>query len=245
MTTQIRSLSHRRRIRGSFLDTVLSTGPIAYWPLDESAGTTARCLVNSAQNGTYTGVTLANDSAGPFGTPAPFFDGANDYVNVKTATLEALWNAGGAEWSIMTWWRAANVGVWTDAAYRYVFMGIDTANDYALIGRTNVNNQFRVVWRANATTQTDLQNGLTTTDWQSYIVTRSEAAGEVKYYRNGALLATDGPAIGAWASAGGWTNILIGAETTVPAQVWHGWIAHTALWNRALTPGNIATLANP
>ena len=114
---QIRSFSHRRRILGgSYADKVLSYGPIAYWPLWETAGASAACLVNPAQSGTAVGVTWANDATGAFGTAAPFFDGANDDINIYTAALAAAFS--GHVGSLMVWCRVANAGVWTDGAAR-------------------------------------------------------------------------------------------------------------------------------
>ena len=63
-----------------FYRKVLDYRPIAYWPQWESAGSAARCLVNTAQNGAYTGVTLGQPGAVD-GDLCPYYDGANDYTN--------------------------------------------------------------------------------------------------------------------------------------------------------------------
>ena len=246
MRIQVRSKSHRRRILGGGYsdEKVLPLGPIAYWPLDEGAGSAARCLVNSAQNGTYTGVTLANDATGPFGTAAPYFDGANDYVDVKTATLETLWNAGGAEWSVMCWWKVANAGVWTDGTWRRVWEFLDTANDYTRFTRHAGNNTLAGYWTGGGTAESESEGAVSSVNWNCQVLTRSESADEVKYYRNANLINTDNT-IGNWASAGAWVYMLLGAASDVPANVWHGWLAHCAVWGRALTQPEITKLANP
>lgn len=240
---QIRSLSHRRRIwSGGYAKKVLATGPIAYWPLDESAGTVARCLVNTAQNGTYTGVTLADDSTnGVTGAPAPFFDGANDYVDVRTATLEAAWNAGGAQWTIMSWFRVANAGVWTDGADRKMYTFRDSAADMVTLSKAMAANARIAVWTGGGVTENNSIIASPVT-WVCDVVVRDQAADEVRYYTGGGWVATDAT-IGIWASAGAWTHMYLGAFDATPNQPYHGWLQHVALWNRALTPGEIAALA--
>jgi hypothetical protein len=110
------------RDRAGYIDKVVSYGPIAYWVLNETAGATAADQINSpAQDGTYTGVTLA-DTLGPDGVNnAPLFDGANDFVNVQTAAFAAAFS--GTEGTAMIWAKVFNAGVWTDGserkAYRY------------------------------------------------------------------------------------------------------------------------------
>lgn len=244
MTTQIRSLSHRRRIRGSFLDTVLSTGPIAYWPLDESAGTTARCLVNSAQNGTYTGVTLANDSSGPFRTSAPYFDGTNDYIDVGTATLFGAFD--GQEGSFMCWERVANAGVWTDGLTHYAVHLYDDGNNLMRLTVGAANNQIGYAYTAGGTSESQSTGGLSMTGWYQRVITWSLSAGangEVHYYRDGAADGAADTALGAF--VGPLVLAVIGAFNVVPGNPWHGWLAHCAIWDRPLTASEIVDLANP
>ena len=94
----------------SYVSRVLGFGPIAYWPLYESSGTTAACLVNAAQNGTYSAdVSLWPPGPGiGDGNTAPEFDGATEWVNIDTAALVAAFN--GAEGSFLIWARVFNVG---------------------------------------------------------------------------------------------------------------------------------------
>ena len=99
----------------SYDQKVLGYGPIAYWPLWELSGTTAQCLVNPAQNGTYSGVTLGQEGIGD-GGQAPLFDGANDYVDIYSAALAAIFPYD--EGSFCGWMKVFNVGVWSDGAVR-------------------------------------------------------------------------------------------------------------------------------
>jgi len=235
------SRSHRRRLGGTYNDLVLGTGPIAYWPQSETSGTAANCLVNPAQNGTYTGVALASDNTGPFGTPAPFYDGANDYLDVLSAALQAAWDAGGAEWSIMTWWKVANAGVWTDGLDRKIYNLYMDADNNVTSGRTAANGTMQHRWEASTVVHTRVSSGLSLTGWNCSLATRSEGADELRWYRNGAWLETD-TVIGNWASAAPWSKFVIGATSIVPAQPWHGWLGPVAFWPRALPLAEVENL---
>jgi hypothetical protein len=74
--------------------TITGDGPIAYWPLKETSGTTATDLI-AARNGTYVGgVTLGSVAgiSGDVGTTAPVFDGSTGYVSLPSYT----WFSGGS-----------------------------------------------------------------------------------------------------------------------------------------------------
>ena len=241
MRTQIRSKSHRRRIGGSYVDTVLKTGPIAYWPLDESAGTAARCLVNSAQNGTAVGVTWADDR-GPFDTPAPFFDGTNDYINIYSAALDAAFN--GATGSMVVWCRVNGAGVWTDGAIRYVArFRVDGDNQF-LEQKAAANNQLVGHGEAgNGTAQ--IVAVMSSVAWFHFAITWSDSNNddEFKYYIDGTQEGATSNALNAW--AGGALAIAQIGASAAATNVWHGWLAHCAVWDRVLTQAEITALANP
>jgi len=233
----------RRRLGGGYASAVMGSGPIAYWPLDEGNGTVAHCRVDSAQNGTATGVTWANDSTGPFSTPAPYFDGANDYVNIYSAALDAAFDED--EGSVLIWWRVANAGVWTDGLVRNVvclswggfteYSKIDKialANTYQLNHRTNGANHARNITKSD-------------TGWMCTILTWSAAANQTRFFDDGV---EDLPAVAcAAAVAAGLDNdrTLLGARLTTPLDPYHGWLAHCAIWDRPLTPAEVLALANP
>jgi hypothetical protein len=65
-----------------YAQVVLSDGPASYWPLDETAGTSATDTLGTA-TGTYTnGPTLNQPSGVKHAGTAVTFDGVNDFVNV-------------------------------------------------------------------------------------------------------------------------------------------------------------------
>ena len=216
-------------------DKVLATGPIAYWPLWETSGVVAECLVNPAQNGTYS----SDVSGWPVGVgigdgnTAPGFDGVNDAIDINTAALQAALNANTAEGSMMIWAKFVPAA-WTDAAWHVSCRFRDSVNDYFTIAKSNANNTLYYSWTGGAVTETHSQAGIVDTAWMLLTMTRSEAADEVKYYRNTSLLATD-TIIGNWASAGVWDNMVLGANAfaLINSPFW-GSLAHAAVFGRAL-----------
>lgn len=229
--------------RGGYSAKVLGYNPIAYWPLNETAGATAACLVNSAQNGTYMGVTLAN-VVGPDGTNyAPLFDGVNDFVNIYSATLAGIFN--GAEGSAMIWSRVFNAGVWTDGTVRYAGRWAVNASNQVLIYRIATNNRLRYQYNAGGTNKL-INHDSTSTSWMNFIITWSKSSGvdgEVKAYFNGSQTGATQTALGVWAGALNLSTVIIGAASTIPASPWYGYLAHVAVWDRPLTATQIADLA--
>ena len=248
MSVQVKSLSHRRRILGgTYNKRVLKTWPIAYWPLNEGGGTNAACLVNPAQNGTAVGVTWANDNTGPFGTPAPYFDGANDYVNIYSAAFDAAFS--GATGSALIWCKVANVGVWTDTASRKALILYSDADNNYWLEKNSVNNRARWGGAAGAGAALILKNAVSTTGWVCLAVTWSDGANadQFKAFWNGTQEGATSAALNNWGGVGldnGTTNIGC-LSNAVPSQPWHGWLAHAAVWDRALTQAEITALANP
>lgn len=226
---------------GAYADKVRGFGPIAYWPLWEASGTVARCLVNPAQNGTYS----SDVSTWPVGTgigdgnTAPAFDGANDRVDVLTAALTAVFS--GSLGSMFMWVKVANAGVWTDGVERRIINLESAGGDYMMIRKLTTND--RLDWRyfrggGAAVSETIVFNQTT---WFPVGMTWSATANQVIYYVNGAQS-------GAIDACAGWVQALnsrayIGCAFVGPANVWSGPIAHVGMWGRVLSATEIAALS--
>lgn len=232
------------RIQSSeYYEKVLGYGPIAYWPQWERTGAAATCQVNSAQNGAYVGVTLGQVGIGD-GNVCPFYDGANDLANIYSGTLAGRFN--GPEGTAMIWARVANAGVWTDGAFRYSFNLWVDVNNHVNIQKMNVNNTIRFRYMAGGVADDVTVGGLTRTDWMVLLVSWSASAGitgEVRAYIDGIQQGITQVGLGVWAGNLGNTTTCIGAANTIPTFVWHGYLAHCAVWDRALSPAQIAGLA--
>lgn len=230
---------------GVYSDKVLSYSPIAYWPLWETAGVTATDQINSpAQDGAYTGVTLAN-AIGPDGVnSAPLFDGANDFVNIYSATLDGVFD--GTEGTTMIWARAFNAGVWTDGSNDYALCLKEDNDNFVYLYKIAANNSFNYRYQANNVDETITKGGIISTDWICQAVTWSLSAGvdgEVKAYYNGVQEGATQTALGAWVGSLNAATTIIGALTLLSLNSWYGWLAHCAIWDKALTSTQILNLA--
>ncbi len=213
---------------GGYYQKVKSYAPIAYWPLWETTGTVAYCLMNAAQNGAYVGVTLGQPGIGD-GAVAPRFDGVNDYVNVYSTTFRDAFN--GSEGSIMIWIKAVNAAMWSDGlVHRPFYFAVNTDNRIynQSLGANNMNR----VYEAGNVIENRIE-AETSTDWICHVTTWSKTADEVNFYRNGVFQQTFNT-LGNWAGLLAAGSVLIGAGSTAPVVVWDGWLAHCAVWNRAL-----------
>jgi hypothetical protein len=228
---------------GNYVEKVRGYGPIAYWPLNEPGGTVAQCLVNPAQNGTYS----SDVSTWPIGTgigdgnTAPRFDGANDVVDVQSVPFAAALD--GDEGTAAIWCKVENVGVWTDAAQHYAFYTVDTAdyNEYIGLFKFTTNSQLRYRYAAGGVLESISRDGVTALGWFHMAITWSAAADEVKAYYNGAQTGATQAGLGAW--AGGVDVSRIGAQDAIPTNPWQGWLAHCIVFDRVLPQSIIADLA--
>jgi hypothetical protein len=78
------------------------------------------------------------------------------------------------------------------------------------------------------------------TGWLYLVLTWDEAADEVKAYLNGEQVGSTLTGLSAW--AGALAQALVGSGVG-GALVWDGCLAHAALWDVALTPDEIAEIA--
>jgi hypothetical protein len=227
-------------IASGYYQKVLATQPanlIAYWPLWETAGAVANDISGNGRNGTYTGITLGQTGIGD-GRTCSLFDGATSYVNLFSAGLAAGFN--GAEGTAAIWGRVLNAGIWADGTTDFLFyLYGPNANNRIMFQKTG--GILALSYIAGGVNRT--RNGSTTpTAFFHAAITWSAVANEVLHYWNGAVL---GAALAPGVWAGALTQALIGSNVGVPpaAFPWNGWAAHAALWDVALTPAEVATLA--
>lgn len=221
---------------------VLGYGPIAYWPMWEPAGAVAGCLVDPAQNGAYTGVTLGQLGIGD-GKTCPYFDGANDYNNIYSVPFAGAFN--GAEGTAIIWAQVLNAAVWTDASFRNVINILADFNNYIDIIKFAVNNWLTYRYIAGGVAeQIDYVTPAPTTFFSAGITWSASAppTGEMRAYFNGIQVGATQVGLGVWAGAPAVGTTLIGAGNLVPGQVWNGYLAHGAVWDRPLTPVEMADL---
>lgn len=215
---------------------------IAHWTLGESAGLTAVDQINRpAQNGAYTGGLLGQPGIGD-GKTSLLTDGANDVVNIYTPAFRDAFN--NAEGTAMIWARVNDIGVWTDGAGRYpLYLAADGNNAVWVPRRTPANGVLQSNYRAGGVSKiqsnADFNNTLT---WMLLAITWSVDDDEVIHYVNGAQWGATDNGLGAWVGNLNPNSTVIGATGLGPANVWHGWLQHPAVWGAPLTPAQIADL---
>jgi len=229
-----------------YSDKLLAIAPanlIAYWPLRETSGAVADNLEGTAaRDGAYTGVTL-NSSTGPDGKPVPLFDGANDFVDIYSASFNTAFS--GAEGTVSIWAKVSGAGVWTDGTARNVIsIEVDPSNVVEILKRGGATDDvLKFSHEAGGTLKQLDVTGQTSTAWRHLAITWSVVADELKFYIDGAKQGATLTGLGTWAGALGIVTCTIGSEDTSPTFPWDGYLAHTAVWNTPLTPAQILALA--
>jgi len=228
----------------SYISHVLATRPanlLAYWPLNETAGSIADNAEGTAvRDGTYTNIDL-NQVAGPDGQPAGYWDGSNDYVDIYSASLAGVWD--GDLYTISLWIKVDSSSVWTDSTLRHFCNFYANGNNLTFIRKNPTNNQvefYRIGGGAGGTQV--LLNSVSDTGWLHFVITADQASNEFKAYYNGSQTGTTQTGLNSWAASLDSSGTVIGAELTIPSAVWNGYIAHAAVWDVALTDSEIAQL---
>ena len=215
---------------------VLGYSPIAYWPMNEATGTNANCLVNSAQNGTYSGVTLGQTGIGD-GNTCPLFDGANDYLDVYSTAFNTAWAQTTS--SISMWVKLFNVGAWSDERRALIRLSVDGDNQLDMYTNSGV------LWGAiTANTVVEaVSDARTDVDWMHIVMTNNEATDTLILYVDATAVDTETSATGVWSGNLSSTACVVGDKNLEGGDPWYGWLAHCAVWDSVLTPTQIADLA--
>jgi len=223
-------------VRPFYKAAVLAAGPLAYWRLDDTSGTTAVDITGNGYDGTYVaGPTLEADGVmvDGSGNPSVDFDGSTQYVTVDDIadglaaqgelTIEVWVNADAFVGSVFTINRdfAATVG---DNVY-----GITIIADGA------------VSW-ADQNDNLNTATGLIALDTAHYVVVTRDSSDDVRIYVDGVwvktgstagttALATDLAQLGMdWDDLGG---------TPTKSQFFNGQLDEIAVYTRVLDPDEI------
>ena len=231
-----------------YANLVLATVPLAFWQSNEGTGSAIVDSSGNGFNGTYTGVTW-DGTTGPKGGLAPFYDATNDYGDVHSAGLGTAFDYD--EFTIITWIKVNAEAVWTDGAIRgFVRLGRDAIveNDIR-IQKSATNNTVRFLREGANVVQVVDVAGQSDTDWVAYGISCSIAggglldAGDLRGYKNGVQIgstvtgnvAADGSGLLS-------TLTLLGALSTAPSNVHHGYQVLTGVWNRPMAADILALM---
>lgn len=219
----------------TYLDKILAMGPLALWPLSETAGAVAAELING-WNGIYNGPTLANDPGIGDGSPAPLFDGINDRVNLPASFWAAFPTAEGSVFS----WCKVPAAAWVDGATRRAFSTYTDANNYVTLEKTGGINFFRGYYVAGGAIKGKLQATGGNLAWFCFGLTWSKIADEVRGYYNGVEIGVALNGLGVW--AGAIVEAYIGCRWGL-TNFFSGWLKYPTVWNRPLTATEMSALA--
>lgn len=226
----------------TYSEKVLALGPIAYYKLDETSGTTATDSSGNGYNGTFArDVSTMGTGVGPLGgDTAPAFDGTNDVVVLPAASLDAKWN--GSLFTISAWCIVSGVGVWTDGAWgRVVSLRVNVSNLVYLMKSVS-NNRWDSQFNGGGTLDT-VTYSTSTTSWFHSCLVVNRAADTYKLFINGAQTGSTQTGIGTWAGSLLANYCCIGAYVNTPTEAFSGRIAQVAIF-ASDQEANVATLAN-
>ncbi|MFN2233880.1 MAG: LamG-like jellyroll fold domain-containing protein [Anaerolineales bacterium] len=232
------------KLSGGLFEKILGTETddlIVYFPMDEESGSTAdNAEGTAARDGAYTGVTLGQ-SVSPF--TAPLFDGVNDYLDIYSANFASAFN--GTDGTMMGFAKVSGAGVWTDGIDRRV-INISAGVDYIYIARSAANNKITMAYRASgggATFDNVSEDVGPTTDWKMYALTWTHDGGdELKAYIDGSQAGATQTGLAEWITALSVAGCNIGSYNTTPIKAWDGYLAHCAIWTKALTAAQLLAI---
>lgn len=210
---------------------------IAYYPLNENAGTTIVCPNNSGLNGTYNGgVALAN-LAGPGASMgnAPLFDGTTGFGQLPAVALNSVFDPTKGTISI---WINTN-GSWPTTEYFYS-IGVDT-NNFVVGGKETASTVIIYDKKGGSISSITVSLAVTA-GWHNIIETWDQAGNALKLY-------IDGGAPSSHTLAGAWTGSLTNALCTLArlngGTYWKGWLAGFSLFSDVKSGAAITTLSTP
>lgn len=249
----------------SYIDLVNSKNPLAYWPLNEQSGSVAHCEVNSAQNGTYSNVTLGAQ-LGPFEEfMAPSFDGSTSLVNVYSTALNTAINNDVRQGSVMCWVRLPTVGHWVDVgnnASTFFYMGTTASGGFSeriIVQKPDVAGCptgcpfIQSIWRAPGPMGVDTSIVMPwddtipdmPLDWFLFVFTWDGFASELKLWVNDELAGDEIDGCDClWFNPLSSTKCCIGSFGTTPNSVMFGNLCHVALFPYVLSEEDVDDLAN-
>jgi hypothetical protein len=243
----------------TYIDLVNSLSPIAFWPLNETVGSSAHDEVDVNQNGAFSNVTLdaADD---PFGEiRVPDFNGSTSLVNIYSTALNTSYKTAvnGDEFSMMAWVRIDQVADWIDGTWgTMLYLRTDGTNEFVRVRKGSVSGCPTGCpyvtgllkngvgnWGTDSIVMDDTVP-TTPTDWALLVITWSLSDLDVTMYFDGTTNSlTDGFNVTFTGDLDN-TKSCIGAEDTSGTNAFKGQMCYVAIFDYALSAANISALAN-
>jgi beta-glucanase (GH16 family) len=231
----------------TYRDKVMALSPVGYWPLWDVPDLwsnewiydqTANGLSPAGQKNMALGETGIGD-----GRTSIKGNGTTSSVLLYSTALNSVFN--GQEGSVSIWGKVASSGIWTGATYERLFQfRVDDNNKVSVLRWGGANNQLIVEYKAGGTTKAVYPTVGPTTGWFNLIITWSKSGDALKFYLNGTQNGGTQTGLGTWAgNLDNWSTC-IGSSSYDPYDVWNGWMAHLAVWDKPLSQAEVTTIAS-
>jgi len=225
-------------VRPFYKAAVLASGPLAYWRLDDTSGTTAVDITGNGYDGTYVaGPTLEADGvmADGSGNPSVDFDGSTEYVEVDEVADGLV---GLAAVTIEAWVNVDDFG--SGRAVFRINRDIPATSGDNVFG-FGISSNGAVSW-GDQNDNHNSANGLITADTAHYVVVTRDSSDDIRIYVDGVWVLTEATA-GTTAEAADvaqlgmdWDALEGGGTKT---QFFDGQLDEIAVYTRALDPDEI------
>jgi len=211
---------------------------LGYWQLNETGGTAATDSSGHSRDGSYSGPTL-NGTTFTDGSPAPTFDGVNDFVNLYSTSLASVFN-----------WNQGTLSIWIkpDAT----FLASATSGEITVFSDAGFSNVIQVFKSGSANTfffrrmEAGTAHTVTVTNsssaWAHYVFTWNVTSNAITAFINGSSVGTPTTAGSITATLGS-SRAALGSVSTSGTIPWKGALAQAALWDTVLTGSEITALA--
>jgi len=209
---------------------------IAYFPCNETTGTTVKDHSGVVTSADVVGATL-DDTSGPDGQATPLFDGANDAIKIgqNAAFLSAFDDEEGA----YAFWVKVDSDSWTDSSNEYwiAMAQADKASDRIRVVQDLTDHHFACQHRGDNSTVHTVEHTFapTKTDFFHVVFTWSKANGELFLYIDGIQEDSFSGTLQSWTASADANSCNLGARDSSGGSGTIGNIQHFACWDTPIS----------
>lgn len=229
ITVLMNSPQYWQRIKSLF-----GSSLVAYWPMNEGAGSIVYDRSINGHNGVYggtTGVTLAQP-APEKGGRAALFPGANAFANVYSSGLATAFP--GREGSFLLWVKTS-AAMLVDGETRNLVTFHGGLNDYSWLYSITTDNTIQFLYNAASAAVAINIFPCVSDNWVLLGCSWSDSENRIRVFRNGRQFLADTAMNSTWGGTLAADGTVLGARNITPIRVLDGSMAHVVLLNREVT----------